>query len=159
MNRTILFLCTGNYYRSRFAEILFNSQVTSLWRAESRGLRLNPANQGPLSKHAVEGLARLGISPNGDARFPIEVTDADLEAADHVVAVKEAEHRPIMQERFSTWADRIEYWQIHDLDCAGPVEALSQLRHEVLRLVERLPHGGPLCPGPIPQPGERPCRG
>jgi protein-tyrosine-phosphatase len=23
--RTVLFLCTGNYYRSRFAEILFNS--------------------------------------------------------------------------------------------------------------------------------------
>ena len=24
-SKTILFLCTGNYYRSRFAEILFNS--------------------------------------------------------------------------------------------------------------------------------------
>ena len=23
--KTVLFLCTGNYYRSRFAEILFNS--------------------------------------------------------------------------------------------------------------------------------------
>ncbi len=24
-HKTVLFLCTGNYYRSRFAEILFNS--------------------------------------------------------------------------------------------------------------------------------------
>jgi hypothetical protein len=23
--KTVLFLCTGNYYRSRFAEVLFNS--------------------------------------------------------------------------------------------------------------------------------------
>ena len=38
---TVLFLCTGNYYRSRFAEMLFNhlaveSQLN--WKADSRGI-------------------------------------------------------------------------------------------------------------------------
>lgn len=36
---TVLFLCTGNYYRSRFAEIYFNAlaaQRGSPWRADSR---------------------------------------------------------------------------------------------------------------------------
>ena len=42
----VLLLCTGNYYRSRFAEILFNSVVAKmglLWRASSRGLALEGA--------------------------------------------------------------------------------------------------------------------
>ena len=36
----VLFLCTGNYYRSRFAESLFNSVAGKMglpWRASSRG--------------------------------------------------------------------------------------------------------------------------
>ena len=41
--KAVLFLCTGNYYRSRFAEVLFNSVAGKLglpWRASSRGLAL-----------------------------------------------------------------------------------------------------------------------
>jgi hypothetical protein len=41
--KTVLFLCTGNYYRSRFAEALFNSVAGRMglpWRASSRGLAL-----------------------------------------------------------------------------------------------------------------------
>ena len=39
----VLFLCTGNYYRSRFAEAVFNSVAARMglsWRASSRGLAL-----------------------------------------------------------------------------------------------------------------------
>ncbi len=42
-HKTVLFLCTGNYYRSRFAEALFNSVAGRMglpWRASSRGLAL-----------------------------------------------------------------------------------------------------------------------
>ncbi|MSR59513.1 MAG: low molecular weight phosphatase family protein, partial [Planctomycetaceae bacterium] len=51
---TVLFLCTGNYYRSRFAEVYFNwlaAQRGSVWRADSFGLALDPNNPGPLSGH------------------------------------------------------------------------------------------------------------
>ncbi|HWG47254.1 MAG TPA: hypothetical protein VN688_31115 [Gemmataceae bacterium] len=37
-HKTVLFLCTGNYYRSRFVEVLFNSVADRMglsWRASS----------------------------------------------------------------------------------------------------------------------------
>ena len=42
-HKRLLFLCTGNYYRSRFAEILFNSVAGKMglsWKASSRGLAI-----------------------------------------------------------------------------------------------------------------------
>lgn len=41
---TVLFLCTGNYDKSRFAEEYFNHRAILLgagWRADSRGLTQN----------------------------------------------------------------------------------------------------------------------
>ena len=55
-----------------------------------------------------------------------------------VVAVKEAEHRPLMRQHFPRWENRIEYWEVHDLDCALPDEALPQLQRHVDALIERL---------------------
>src|SRR5262245_31370231 len=40
----LLFLCTGNYYRSRFAELLFNARAATHalpWQAFSRGLAID----------------------------------------------------------------------------------------------------------------------
>jgi protein-tyrosine phosphatase len=52
--KTVLFLRTGNYYRSRFAEELFNHEAerASLpWIAQSRGLALERGanNVGPIA--------------------------------------------------------------------------------------------------------------
>ncbi|MFX7063749.1 hypothetical protein ABTH87_19020, partial [Acinetobacter baumannii] len=50
--KKILFLCTGNYYRSRYAEEIFNHAARRKglrWRAFSRGAaeRGSPDNVGP----------------------------------------------------------------------------------------------------------------
>jgi len=138
---TVLFLCTGNYYRSRFAEIYFNwlaEQRQSAWRADSRGLALDPLNLGPLSLHTREALKKLEIPLPEPLRLPIDLAVADLVGADHVVAVKEAEHAPLVARRFPEWSSRIEFWHVHDLDCATSQEALPQLKGLVSRLFERL---------------------
>jgi protein-tyrosine phosphatase len=136
----VLFLCTGNYYRSRFAEHLFNWLATKSdlpWRADSRGLALW-GNLGPISRHAVEGLKERGVPLNGEHWYPIQLALPNLAASDLVIAVKEAEHRAMLVEQFPLWANLVEYWQVDDLDCAEPEEALLVLDGEVRALVERL---------------------
>jgi protein-tyrosine phosphatase len=138
---TVLFLCSGNYYRSRFAEVLFNHLAARdglPWRADSRALRLSAGNVGPISPHALDGLWRRGIPLAEPRRFPIALTEADLAAAGHCVAVKQAEHRPLVESKFPAWLDRIEFWHIDDIDCSVPEAALAALEREVVGLVARL---------------------
>ena len=66
--KTFLFLCTGNYYRSRIAEEVFNhlcDQLQTGLKAVSRGLGHrwpNPANIGPISQSAVTFLSSLAFT-------------------------------------------------------------------------------------------------
>jgi len=139
--KTVLFLCTGNYYRSRYAEILFNwkAQECGLaWKADSRGLDPDPLNPGPMSRDTMAALKKLGIPFDKHLRLPLLVNENDFKAALHVVAVKEAEHRRIVEQNFPTWLERVEFWHVHDLDCCGPEEAIPHLDREVAGLVERL---------------------
>ena len=142
MTKQVLFLCTANYYRSRFAEHLFNWLAVGAdldWRAASRGLAVDGWNNiGEISRFAVEALQQRGIPLHGNHRFPEPLAEQDLEQSQLVVAVKEAEHRRLMAEQFPRWTDRIEYWHIHDIDCAPPEDALPALEQHVRALAQRL---------------------
>jgi protein-tyrosine phosphatase len=141
--RTVLFLCTGNYYRSRHAEAVFNYHAMAAgidWRATSRGLALELGvnNVGPMARATVERLTSLGIAHEPYLRMPAPTTEQDLSAAQLVVALKDAEHRPLMTERHAAWAERVEYWAVHDVDFATPAEALPQIEERVRELITRL---------------------
>jgi protein-tyrosine phosphatase len=142
MMKQVLFICSANYYRSRFAEHLFNwlAEATGLpWRADSRGLTPgSDRNVGPISRYAIEGLKVRGIALDGSFRFPQQVSDADFARADLVIALKEAEHRAAITQWFPKWADQVEFWHIDDLDCSEAEEALAKLDQQVRVLVMRL---------------------
>ena len=144
MNRLeVLFLCTGNYFRSRFAEILFNHRAVALGLnrvADSRGLAVDLVdwNIGPISAHTLKGLELRGIPPGEVLRYPIQLRESDLLTARHVIAVKEAEHRPLLDRRFPGWCERVEFWHVDDIDCARPEDALDLLEREVEQLLRRL---------------------
>ena len=140
--KTIIFICTANYYRSRFSEYLFNALAEEKglrWRATSRGLKTSMVTKsdGAISDFTAYRLTAMGVPFDGE-RFPIQLSEADLDNADLVIAVKEAEHRAMMQEQFPAWADRIKYWHVDDMDCATPNEALPILQSCIEALVDRL---------------------
>jgi protein-tyrosine phosphatase len=139
MPKRVLFLCTGNYYRSRFAEYLFNHHARELdlpWEADSRALaiELGKYNVGPISPFTRHALAKRGIHLTEPLRSPQACEVCDLETSDLVVALKEAEHRAYMKTKFPGWEDRITYWHVHDLDQATPEEAMEMIE----RLLEEL---------------------
>jgi predicted translation initiation factor SUI1 len=142
-HKTVLFLCTGNYYRSRFAEILFNSVASRMglrWRASSRGLALERGanNIGPMAHSAIMALETMGIrAAEQMTRFPQQATAQDFEAVELVIALKHAEHLPLVQERFPAWVAKVEFWQVDD-----DPDALPVIEREVMSLVARMLGGG-----------------
>jgi len=143
MPRTVLFLCTGNYYRSRFAEMWFNHLATERridWIASSRGLatETNHLLPGVISPLAVEALAARGVKLPDPHRNPASCQHADFEQADRVIALKGEEHLPLMRARHPDWAERIEYWDIHDINVAPAEQMLAEIDRRVRALVDEL---------------------
>jgi predicted translation initiation factor SUI1 len=150
---TVLFLCTGNYYRSRFAELLFTSVAAKMglpWKAVSRGLAPDcvTRNVGPMAASAVEALHALGIrAAEACTRLPEPVTPDDLNKADRIIALKRDEHLPMVQEHFPEWEEKVEFWHVDDAP-----EALARIEREVMDLTARLLGGGPRHDEPAPAP-------
>ncbi|KYC41087.1 protein tyrosine phosphatase [Scytonema hofmannii PCC 7110] len=141
--KKILFLCTGNYYRSRFAEHLFNWLATKQgldWQADSRGLAIERGvnNVGPISRYALEALAVRLVNVTDDERFPKLASEQDFQAASRIIALDELEHGPLMNERFPQWAEKTEYWLVHDIDKTSALEALGQIEKNLFQLIEQL---------------------
>jgi protein-tyrosine phosphatase len=150
-HQTVLFLCTGNYYRSRFAEYLFNTvaqQRNLPWRARSRGLSTATGKWkvGPISHYAVAALRQRNIPLPDFIREPLFCTEDDLCHADLVIALKEAEHRPMLEKCYPDHCPRVEFWHVHDVDKAHPEQALAELETLLHDLIARLETT------PVPQP-------
>ena len=156
---TVLFLCTGNYYRSRFAEIVFNSVAAAMglpWKASSRGLALERGvhNVGPMAVSAITALEAMGVrAADATTRLPRQVTTDDLQQATRIVALKQAEHLPLLQERFPAWAEKVEFWQVDD----DPA-VLELIEREVMGLVARILGGGQRTESHGPQPACQPAK-
>jgi protein-tyrosine phosphatase len=144
-HKKLLFLCTGNYYRSRFSEHFFNALAEEKklqWRSDSRGLaiRWGTGNLKAISPHAINGLQQRGLTMSDNERFPIQAVDTDFETADKIIALDKYEHQPIMEKHFPRWSDTIEYWAVHDIDQTFPHFALKQIEQHLCKLVDSLTH-------------------
>ncbi|VVM05050.1 arsenate reductase [Methylacidimicrobium cyclopophantes] len=140
MYANLLFICTGNYYRSRFAEAVFNYHASARdlpWRAGSRGLAVGPTPF-PLSPFARSRLQELGIPLSHTRQFPLSLSEEDLAQAAHAIALQEREHRPMIARLFPEWVGRIRFWDIDDVDRSPAAIALPKLENHVLLLLNEL---------------------
>jgi protein-tyrosine phosphatase len=139
MTNKILFICTGNYYRSRYAEIFFNHLAAKKqvnWFADSRGLEASAGrNVGPISVFAFERLAHQGILLKEPIRYPMQLEEKDLQAAGLIVAVNRVEHEPMMKKYFPAWAEKITYWDVADLDITDSENALSAIEEQIYLII------------------------
>jgi protein-tyrosine phosphatase len=127
----ILFLCTGNYYRSRLAEELlrYNARKADLEiECDSAGLGKIPnlSNPGPIGIAVLEYLQKRGISSLSLARYPKQWTPSDIQTADIIVCMNEREHRAMFESQARPFLNHrhIVYWRIPDVeedpDLIGP---------------------------------------
>jgi protein-tyrosine phosphatase len=140
----VLFICTGNYYRSRFAEALFNHHACGrnlAWRAVSRGLAIHLVT-GDLSPFAAQALEQRAVELRHTAPIRIPLCEADLREARLRIALREREHRPLLARAFPDWEPHVRFWDVADADELAPDDALRRIEEQVLALLDELA-GGP----------------
>ncbi len=144
----VLFLCTGNFYRSRLAEELahnyaFMEGIGLVSDSAGLGPIPNAVNVGPIRFEVVEYLEKRGIKPRGAGRFPRKCTAADIESSGIVIGMNEAEHRQMVEEQFQgVHLEHVRYWHVPDMEedpgNIGPdlmysnvLELLAQIRESI----------------------------
>lgn len=146
----ILFICTGNYYRSRFAEALFNffrdqapSGRIKDWHAISRGLDLaaltTEQKMSDVSPITAQELTRLQIPLSYAPGKPTALAIQDLEESSYVVLMNQSEHEPLLKHQFP----QADFSKIHDLAIPDSKHletpaALSLIKNRVAELLQQL---------------------
>ena len=148
--QTVLFLCTGNYFRSRFSELWFNHQIALLGRCDaihavSAGLNVkaDSGNVGAIAKEAQAALQQRGVAVNPtQLAMPRQVSRPDVEQADVVVAVDADAHRPMVQELFPDLEAKIRFWRVKDLDEVDAFDdPITLLQQKIDQLIKALISG------------------
>ncbi len=140
----VLFLCTGNYYRSRVAEEVFNHLCrhealdASAFSRGLGGLWANPRNAGPISSNAVEFLVSRGIGIRSRTRMPLPCTPRDVVRASLIIGLDDREHRGMFFSRFPAVHRPIEFWRIGDVGGMDVGEATAGIYARVEALVTEL---------------------
>lgn len=133
MNNQVLFICTGNYYRSRFSEIYFN-HLLGTDASFSRGFEVFKArNEGPISRHTSLYLDQLGIAYDSGS-FPKQLTADDLEKSGLIILLDKKEHLPMYSKYFPERKDDIVYWEFEDIQFQSPEDILPMIKNAVEEL-------------------------
>ena len=107
------------------------------WAAFSRGLAIHFA-EGYLSSFAAEALLARQIDLRYTGPQRLQLFEDDLRKADRRIAMDRTEHFPMMQNQFSAWADKIEYWDVPDLPYRSFQDALPEIEYKIIQLLQEV---------------------
>lgn len=132
----ILFICTGNYYRSRFAEAYLN-HLAKGQISFSRGFEVFASrNEGPISKYTIQFLSDLEIHDYDKGQSPVQLGESDLEKAGMIILMDKTEHLPMYSKYFPERSDDLVCWDFQDVQFKDPKEILPGIKREVERLFQ-----------------------
>ena len=113
----VLFVCTANIHRSRFAEEVFNhlaKKGDSVHQAFSAGLRVGDYSFRTIYYPALDNLKKLKITPLRPNDHSIHIEEVDIHEYDRIICMDEGEHRPMVTGNANLDDDLFEYWNIID---------------------------------------------
>ncbi len=135
----VLFVCTGNFYRSRFAEAVFNEHPPPGWTAFSRGLDTSTPRTTPVSPLVSAELRRRRIDVARAGAAPQPLTQRDLDEADLVVLMNGPEHAPALRRQFPGFSfDKVRTWAVPDVPKLAAAEAFKAMWRMTTALVAEL---------------------
>ena len=113
----VLFVCTWNIHRSRFAEEVFNylaKKSNDKHQAFSAGFRFGSNSFRTIYYPALDNLKKLNIVPLRPNDFSKHIDDVDLFNYDRIICMDEGEHKPMVLANPNLQNDLFEYWNIID---------------------------------------------
>ena len=114
----ILFVCTGNIFRSRFAEEVFNHlcKINGVdATAFSAGLQVGRYKQRKIYWPAMNELERLKIEPLRSNEDSVHINDIDVSIYDQIICMDEEEHKPMVRSNELLSGFIFQYWNIVDM--------------------------------------------
>ncbi len=131
VQRSVLFLCTGNSCRSQMVEAIINARLGDTWRAFSAGMKPS----GYVHPLAIRALAEIGIQHEGESKNADDFRDMEF-ALVITVCDDAAENCPVWLGRGAK--EHIGF--IDPADATGTEEEKMQVFRKVRdEIVEKIP--------------------
>ena len=113
----ILFVCTANIFRSRFAEEVFNflaAEERIPAKAFSAGLKVGEYHVRKIHRPALEQLDKLNIKPKRPNELSVHIDEVQLTKYNQLICMDKAEHKPMVLSNLKLKEFNFEYWDIID---------------------------------------------
>lgn len=137
----ILFVCTGNIFRSRFAEEVFNHlcKINGVdATAFSAGLQVGRYKQRKIYWPAMNELERLKIEPLRSNEESVHIDDIDVSIYDQIICMDEEEHKPMVRSNELLSGFTFQYWNIVDMPKVSSDISLPKCYKKVESLIDQL---------------------
>ena len=138
---SILFVCTGNIFRSRFAEEVFNHlrKINGVdATAFSAGLQVGRYKQRKIYWPAMNELERLKIEPLRSNEDSVHINDIDVSIYDQIICMDEEEHKPMVRSNELLSGFNFKYWNIVDMPKVSSDISLPKCYKKVETLIDQL---------------------